>query len=130
LGWGGNLACVLAVVDCCLKGGLYRSLKPFAGSFPRFYSAVPVEVDSPARGTSQKPINVTGLSVLAPEMAGKRLELPGEIIPSLPRIAILWSRQDAQHPALLTETEQAARHLRGGAAVPVEGFDICIPTKY
>jgi putative tryptophan/tyrosine transport system substrate-binding protein len=67
--------------------------------------------------------NVTGLSVLAPEMAGKRLELLREIIPSLTRVAILWSRQDAQHPALLTETDQAARHL-GVAAVPVEGSDI------
>jgi putative tryptophan/tyrosine transport system substrate-binding protein len=67
--------------------------------------------------------NVTGLSVLASEMAGKRLELLREIIPSLTTVAILWSRQDRQHPALLTETDQAARHL-GVAAVPVEGSDI------
>jgi len=66
--------------------------------------------------------NLTGISILAPEMAAKRLELLREIIPGLTRVAVLWSRQDTNHPALLRETDQAARHL-GVAAVPVEGSE-------
>jgi putative ABC transport system substrate-binding protein len=66
--------------------------------------------------------NLTGISILAPEMAAKRLELLREIVPGLTRVAVLWSRQDTNHPALLRETDQAARHL-GIAAVPVEGSE-------
>jgi putative tryptophan/tyrosine transport system substrate-binding protein len=55
-------------------------------------------------------------------MAAKRLELLREIIPGLMRVALRWSRQDTNHPALLRETEQAARYL-GVAAVPVEGAE-------
>jgi putative tryptophan/tyrosine transport system substrate-binding protein len=66
--------------------------------------------------------NLTGISILAPEMAAKRLELLREIIPGLMRVAVLWSRQDTNHLTLLRETEQAARYL-GVAAVPVEGSE-------
>jgi putative tryptophan/tyrosine transport system substrate-binding protein len=66
--------------------------------------------------------NVTGISILAPEMAAKRLELLREIIPGLTKVAVLWSRQDTNHPALLRETDQAAHHL-GIAAVPIEGSE-------
>jgi putative tryptophan/tyrosine transport system substrate-binding protein len=48
--------------------------------------------------------NLAGISILAPEMAAKRLELLREIIPGLMRVAALWSRQATNHPALLRET--------------------------
>src|SRR3990172_8844694 len=35
--------------------------------------------------------NITGLSQIAPEMAGKRLELRKEILPKLSRVAVLWN---------------------------------------
>ena len=34
--------------------------------------------------------NITGLSQMAPEMAGKRLELLQDIVPRLSRVAVLW----------------------------------------
>jgi putative tryptophan/tyrosine transport system substrate-binding protein len=34
--------------------------------------------------------NVTGMSNLAPEMAGKRVELLKEVIPRASRVAVLW----------------------------------------
>ena len=37
--------------------------------------------------------NVTGLSLQAPDLAGKRLELLREVLPDLRRLAILASRQ-------------------------------------
>ena len=35
--------------------------------------------------------NVTGLSSLSRELAGKRLDLFKEALPKLPRVAVLWS---------------------------------------
>ena len=35
--------------------------------------------------------NITGLTHLAPDLAGKRLELLKEVVPSLLRVAVLWN---------------------------------------
>jgi putative tryptophan/tyrosine transport system substrate-binding protein len=64
--------------------------------------------------------NITGISVFAPEMSAKRLELLREVVPSLTRVAVLWSRRDPSHPAQLRETDQAAHDL-GVVTLPVEG---------
>ena len=66
--------------------------------------------------------NLTGISILAPEMSGKRLELLREIVPGLTRVAVLWSRQVPYHVALLRETDEAAQAL-GLAAVPIESSE-------
>ena len=55
--------------------------------------------------------NVTGITLFAPEMSGKRLELLRDIVPHLTRVAILWTRQSAAHPPLLREANQAAHQL-------------------
>ena len=56
--------------------------------------------------------NVTGLSTLAPEIVGKRLELLKEIVPRASRVAILWNPTNPSHPLLLGEAKAAARLLR------------------
>jgi putative tryptophan/tyrosine transport system substrate-binding protein len=38
--------------------------------------------------------NITGLSPMNPELAGKRLELLKEIVPKLSRVAVFWNPQD------------------------------------
>ena len=55
--------------------------------------------------------NITGLSILAPELSGKRLELLKEIVPKLPRVAVLGTSRlgDAQ---VLREIEVAAAALK------------------
>jgi putative ABC transport system substrate-binding protein len=63
--------------------------------------------------------NVTGTSFLAPEMSGKRLELLREIVPGLTRVAVLWSRHNPSHPALLHATDQAA-HALGITVIRIE----------
>jgi putative tryptophan/tyrosine transport system substrate-binding protein len=55
--------------------------------------------------------NVTGFSVMAPEVTTKRLELLRDVVPRLHRVAVLWSPQALQHADLLRETDQAARQL-------------------
>ena len=63
--------------------------------------------------------NVTGITALAPEMSGKRLELLRDLVPRLTRVGILWTRQSASHPALLREAKEAAHQL-GIDAVEIE----------
>jgi ABC-type uncharacterized transport system substrate-binding protein len=56
--------------------------------------------------------NVTGLSMIAPELSGKRLELLREVVPGLSRVAIMWD-PDVRGAVLdYKETERAARSLR------------------
>jgi putative ABC transport system substrate-binding protein len=55
--------------------------------------------------------NVTGLSVLGPEVAGKRLELLKEAIPGISKIAVLWNPNDPGAASSLKETQAAAETI-------------------
>jgi putative ABC transport system substrate-binding protein len=55
--------------------------------------------------------NITGLSQIAPEMAGKRLELLKEIVPKLSRVAALWNPQGTTSPLSWKELQLPAREL-------------------
>jgi len=51
--------------------------------------------------------NATGLSILAPELGGKRLELLKEVVPRMTRVAFLWGSGSP----IMKETLAAARAL-------------------
>jgi putative tryptophan/tyrosine transport system substrate-binding protein len=55
--------------------------------------------------------NVTGNSLLSPELSGKRLALLRDIVPGLSRVAALWNPDDPPAVLSLKETEAAARQL-------------------
>ncbi len=55
--------------------------------------------------------NITGLSQIAPELAGKRLELLKEIVPKLSRVAVLWNPQGTTSPLSWKEIQLPAREL-------------------
>jgi putative tryptophan/tyrosine transport system substrate-binding protein len=55
--------------------------------------------------------NITGLSLLSPELSGKRLELLKEIAAGLARVAVLWNPDGPPAVLSLKETESAARAL-------------------
>jgi putative tryptophan/tyrosine transport system substrate-binding protein len=55
--------------------------------------------------------NITGLSTLAPEISGKRLELLTEIISKLSRVAVLGDSSNPANASALNETQNAARAL-------------------
>jgi putative ABC transport system substrate-binding protein len=62
--------------------------------------------------------NVTGLSLVTPELSGKRLQLLQETLPNIGRVALLW---DAGHVGMsdrVRETEAAAKRL--GVTLHVE----------
>ena len=55
--------------------------------------------------------NVTGVSLLAPEVAGKRLQLLKQLIPSVARVAVLWNPDDPTVHLSVEETQAAAATL-------------------
>jgi putative ABC transport system substrate-binding protein len=55
--------------------------------------------------------NVTGLSTMAQELGGKRLELLKEIVPKLSRVAVLWNPQSTASQLGWKEIQLPARQL-------------------
>src|SRR5262249_33679169 len=58
--------------------------------------------------------NLTGLSILAPELVAKRLELLGQTVPGVSRVAVLWrpgSMGERMDTDMRKEAEVAARAL-------------------
>jgi putative ABC transport system substrate-binding protein len=56
--------------------------------------------------------NITGLSTLAPELSGKRLELLKEVVPKLSRVAIVGTSTQPGHTQTIKELELAAREFK------------------
>jgi putative tryptophan/tyrosine transport system substrate-binding protein len=61
---------------------------------------------------SQPGGNVTGLSLMAPDLGGKRLELLKELLPGISKVAILWNAANPYAEDVFRETQRAAQTLR------------------
>jgi putative ABC transport system substrate-binding protein len=55
--------------------------------------------------------NVTGMSLMAPDLGGKRLELLKELLPRLARVAVLWNAANPYSANVFKETLAAGRVL-------------------
>jgi putative ABC transport system substrate-binding protein len=55
--------------------------------------------------------NITGLSLMAPDLDGKRLELLKEAFPKVARVALLWPPSGSRGNLPLTDMEAAAKAL-------------------
>src|SRR5262249_40128690 len=55
--------------------------------------------------------NVTGLSLMVPDIAGKRLELLKEILPRLTRVAVLWNAANPYPAIVFKEIQATAQRL-------------------
>jgi putative ABC transport system substrate-binding protein len=62
--------------------------------------------------------NVTGLSLVTPELSGKRQQILQETLPSLARVALLWDAGNVGMADRVKETEAAAQQL--GVTLHVE----------
>ena len=69
--------------------------------------------------------NVTGLSTLQVDVAGKRLELLKEVVPKLSRVAVIGSSTSADNARQIKETETAAVALR----LKLSFFDMRTPEE-
>jgi putative ABC transport system substrate-binding protein len=56
--------------------------------------------------------NITGLSLMAPDLDGKRLELLKEAFPKVARVAFIWEPGGTRGNLTLTEMEAVAKALR------------------
>ncbi|HEU4344359.1 MAG TPA: ABC transporter substrate-binding protein [Candidatus Binatia bacterium] len=56
--------------------------------------------------------NITGLTHLAPDLTGKRLELLKEVVPRLLRVAVLWNPSQPGQPLAYKESQLAAQALK------------------
>jgi putative ABC transport system substrate-binding protein len=66
--------------------------------------------------------NVTGLSLLAPELSGKRLQILKEVHPNATRVAIIWNVSNVAASRYLAESRSAG-HLLGLQIQSVEVRD-------
>jgi len=55
--------------------------------------------------------NVTGLTLIHPELSGKRLQLLKEAVPATTLVAVVWNPADPASADFLRDTEAAARSL-------------------
>jgi len=56
--------------------------------------------------------NITGLSLLGPEVSGKRLEILKDLIPSIAKVAVLWNPDDPSALFSLREAQEAGEKLQ------------------
>ncbi len=99
-------------VDLIVAPATARFAKDATKTIPSVFAATadPIAtglVDSLARPGG----NLTGLSIFAPELSGKRLELLKEAFPKIARVGFLWNPMSPSDPILLKETETAAQGL-------------------
>ncbi len=56
--------------------------------------------------------NITGLTHVAPDLTGKRLELLKEVVPRLSRVAVLWNPKQPGQAVAYKESQVAAQTLK------------------
>jgi len=94
--------------------------KQATSMIPTIMVAVSDPVGSGLVGSLARPGgNITGLSLLAPELSAKRLDLFKQAMPRLARAAVLWNTANAGMVLRFRETESASRAL--GVAIDSVG---------
>jgi putative ABC transport system substrate-binding protein len=123
---------VRSKIDIILAGGGATpalAAKKATTSVPIVFVAVvdPVELGLVA-GLARPGGNITGLAYISADLAGKSLELLGQLVPKLRRVAVLWEETNPGNLRQLKSAEVAARTLGLQLhAVPVRGpndFDV------
>ena len=106
-------------VDVIVAGNTAQTLaaKQATGTIPIVFSfALDPVRDGLVRSLARPGGNVTGLSFLAPELVGKRLELLTQAVPKVRRVAVL------RHPG--AQAERTEKDLRLEAEVAARGLGI------
>jgi putative ABC transport system substrate-binding protein len=70
--------------------------------------------------------NVTGMSLMVPDLGGKRLELLKEILPRLTRVAVLWNGANPYSAIVFKETQIAGRTL----GIEVQSLEVRGPDDF
>jgi putative ABC transport system substrate-binding protein len=67
--------------------------------------------------------NVTGLSMISPQLAGKRLELLNELMPSMRSVGVIWNPRGESSMAVEAEQARAVAEARGIRFASLEARD-------
>ena len=70
--------------------------------------------------------NVTGLSLMAPDLGGKRLQMLQELLPSLSRVAVLWNAANPYSGLLFKETQDAGKSL----GIQIQSLEVRRPNDF
>ena len=70
--------------------------------------------------------NVTGMSLMSPELGGKRLKLLRELLPRLARVAVLWNAANPYAALVFKETQTAGRTL----GIEVQSLEVRSPDDF
>jgi len=70
--------------------------------------------------------NVTGMSLMVPDLGGKRLELLKEVLPRLTRVAVFWNAANPYSTIVFKETQVAGRTL----GIEVQSLEVRGPDDF
>jgi putative tryptophan/tyrosine transport system substrate-binding protein len=70
--------------------------------------------------------NVTGMSALAADLAGKRVELLKEVVPRASRVVVLWNSNNQSKVVEWKDTEIAAR----GVGLTLRSVEVLVPEQF
>jgi putative ABC transport system substrate-binding protein len=102
-------------VDVILAPGTPAALaaKNATQTIPIIFASVSDAVGSGLVASLAQPGgNITGLTQISPDLAGKRLEILKETVPQLSRVAVLFERRATPSALSLSEIQAAARQFR------------------
>jgi hypothetical protein len=106
--------CVLsfAMLEHCFESFFKRSWRNSECAIPIVFALAVDPIGMGLVSSLARPGgNITGLSLQAPDIAGKRLELLREIVPNLRRLAVIANVADNQVLLEVREVQAAARTL-------------------
>ena len=120
--YGGNQERLAALVDDLVRlkvDVIVAGATPAADAAARATTTIPIVMTNHSdpvgsglvASLAQPGRNVTGLSIINPELSGKRLEILREALPRAGTIAVLWNPVSPVHARMLDETDAAARAL-------------------
>jgi putative tryptophan/tyrosine transport system substrate-binding protein len=93
-----------------IGGAATKAAKQVTKTIPIVMSLVTDPVESGLVGSLARPGgNVTGTSIMAPDLAGKQFELLKQAVPEVSRVALLWNPANPGGAVQLREAEAAAR---------------------
>ncbi len=70
--------------------------------------------------------NITGLTEMAPQLSGKRLQLLKDTVPALSQVAVLWNPLNPAYGPILKDLEAAARTM----AVELRRLEVRVPEDF
>ena len=70
--------------------------------------------------------NVTGMSLMAPDLGGKRLELLKDVLPRLSRVAVLWNADNPYSALVFKETQTGGQTL----GIEVQSLEVRDPDDF